>query len=249
MNWLVGFRMVVDGSMVILGFYVNEFVVWSFRSYEKLYIINCGGGYRFWVFFDIEAVMVFVYFKDGDVMLYRVLGGCIRLYVIFRESLYGREIICVKRVGIIILGFEFGVFNFMQFDYFDFSSEGFGLIDIVIICSEDIIVCVLVFFIVIGLVYVFIVVCNYIFSVRVVVVWGIGILGGFQDFRLGLIVYVVFAGGRVEIYCFSIMVILDFSILSRFVCYVMYFSFYRLDEYWDRQRNRYRMVKVDLEIR
>lgn len=233
MNWLVGFCIVFDGSMVILGFYVNEFVVWNFWLYEKLYIVNCGGGYCLWVFFDIEVVMVFVYFKDGDVMLYRVLGGCIWLYVIFWEGLYGCEIICVKCVGIIILGFEYGVFSFMQFDDLEFGSEGFDLIDIVIICSEDIIVCVLVFFIIIGLVYVFIVVCNYIFFVCVVVVWGIGILGGFQDFQLGLIVYVVFVGGWVEMYCFSIMVILDFSILSCFVCYVMYFLFYWLDDYWD----------------
>lgn len=44
MNWIAGLRMVPDGSMVVLGFHANEFVVWSPRSHEKLHIVNCGEG-------------------------------------------------------------------------------------------------------------------------------------------------------------------------------------------------------------
>uniref|UniRef100_A0A8C4LYQ0 tRNA (34-2'-O)-methyltransferase regulator WDR6 n=1 Tax=Equus asinus TaxID=9793 RepID=A0A8C4LYQ0_EQUAS len=249
MNWLAGLRMVADGSMVILGFHANEFVVWSPRSHEKLHIINCGGGHRSWAFSDTEAAMAFAYLKDGDVMLYRALGGCTRPHVILRESLHGREITCVKRVGTITLGPEFGVPNFMQPDHLDPSSEGSGLIDIVITCSEDTTVCVLAFPTATGSAHALTAVCNHISSVRAVAVWGIGTPGGPQDPRPGLTAYVVSAGGRAEIHCFSIMVTPDPSTPSRLACHVMHLSSHRLDEYWDRQRNRHRMVKVDPETR
>ncbi|KAG3270419.1 tRNA (34-2'-O)-methyltransferase regulator WDR6 [Ictidomys tridecemlineatus] len=249
MNWVAGLRMVPDGSMVILGFHANEFVVWSPRSHEKLHIINCGGGHRSWAFSDTEAAMAFAYLKDGDVMLYRALGGCTRPHVILREGLHGREITCVKRVGTITLGPEFEVPSLEQPDYLEPGSEGPGLTDIVITCSEDTTVCVLALPTATGSAHALTAICNHISSVRAVAVWGTGTPGGPQDPRPGLTAHVVSAGGRAEMHCFSIMVTPDPSTPSRLACHVMHLSSHRLDEYWDRQRNRHRMVKVDPETR
>uniref|UniRef100_G1TX02 tRNA (34-2'-O)-methyltransferase regulator WDR6 n=1 Tax=Oryctolagus cuniculus TaxID=9986 RepID=G1TX02_RABIT len=249
MNWVAGLRMVPDGSMVILGFHANEFVVWSPRSHEKLHIVNCGGGHRSWAFSDTEAAMAFAYLKDGDVMLYRALGGCTRPHVILREGLHGREITCVKRVGAITLGPEFEVPSFMQPDFLEPGSEGPGLIDIVVTCSEDTTVCVLALPTATGSAHALTAVCNHISSVRAVAVWDVGTPGGAQDPRPGLTARVVSAGGRAEMHCFSIMVAPDPSTPSGLACHVMHLSSHRLDEYWDRQRNRHRMVKVDPETR
>ncbi|XP_007953502.1 WD repeat-containing protein 6 [Orycteropus afer afer] len=249
MNWLAGLRVVADGSMVILGFHSNEFVVWSPRSHEKLHIVNCGGGHRSWAFSDTEAAVAFAFLKDGDVMLYRALGGCTRPHVILREGLHGREITCVKRVGPITLGPEFEVPNFVQPDHLEPGSKGPGLIDIVITGSEDTTVCVLALPTATGAAHALTAVCNHISSVRTVAVWGIGTPGGPQDPRPGLTAHVVSAGGRAEMQCFSIMVTPDPSTPSRLACHIMHLSSHRLDEYWDRQRNRHQMVKVDPETR
>ncbi|XP_063465579.1 tRNA (34-2'-O)-methyltransferase regulator WDR6 isoform X2 [Symphalangus syndactylus] len=249
MNWLAGLRIVPDGSMVILGFHANEFVVWNPRSHEKLHIVNCGGGHRSWAFSDTEAAMAFAYLKDGDVMLYRALGGCSRPHVILREGLHGREITCVKRVGTITLGPEYGVPSFMQPDDLEPGSEGPDLTDIVITCSEDTTVCVLALPTTTGSAHALTAVCNHISSVRAVAVWGIGTPGGPQDPQPGLTAHVVSAGGRAEMHCFSIMVTPDPGTPSRLACHVMHLSSHRLDEYWDRQRNRHRMVKIDPETR
>lgn len=249
MNWVAGLRMVPDGSMVILGFHANEFVVWSPRSHEKLHIVNCGGGHRSWAFSDTEAAMAFAYLKDGEVMLYRALGGCIRPNVILREGLHGREITCVKRVGTLTLGPEFEVPNLEHPDSLEPGSEGPGLTDIVITGSEDTTVCVLALPTTTGSAHALTSVCNHISSVRALAVWGVGTPGGPQDTRPGLTAQVVSAGGRAEIHCFSIMVTPDASTPSRLACHVMHLSSHRLDEYWDRQRNRHRMIKVDPETR
>uniref|UniRef100_A0A5F4VU13 tRNA (34-2'-O)-methyltransferase regulator WDR6 n=1 Tax=Callithrix jacchus TaxID=9483 RepID=A0A5F4VU13_CALJA len=249
MNWLAGLRIVPDGSMVILGFHANEFVVWSPRSHEKLHIVNCGGGHRSWAFSDTEGAMAFAYLKDGDVMLYRALGGCTRPHVILREGLHGREITCVKRVGTITLGTEYGVPSFVEPDDLEPGSEGPNLTDIVITCSEDTTVCVLALPTTTGSAHALTAVCNHISSVRAVAVWGIGTPGGPQDPQPGLTAHVVSAGGRAEMHCFSIMVTPDPSTPSRLACHVMHLSSHRLDECWDRQHNRHRMVKVDPETR
>uniref|UniRef100_A0A8C9GPM1 tRNA (34-2'-O)-methyltransferase regulator WDR6 n=1 Tax=Piliocolobus tephrosceles TaxID=591936 RepID=A0A8C9GPM1_9PRIM len=73
--------------------------------------------------------------------------------------------------------------------------------------------------------------------------------GGPQDPQPGLTAHVVSAGGRAEMHCFSIMVTPDPSTPSRLACHVMHLSSHRLDDYWDRQRNRHRMVKADPETR
>ncbi|XP_066900391.1 tRNA (34-2'-O)-methyltransferase regulator WDR6 isoform X4 [Kogia breviceps] len=85
--------------------------------------------------------------------------------------------------------------------------------------------------------------------VRAVAVWGTGTPGGPQDPRPGLTAHVVSAGGRAEMHCFTVMVSPDPSTPSRLACHVMHLSSHRLDEYWDRQRNRHRMIKVDPETR
>ncbi|EDL77156.1 rCG25584 [Rattus norvegicus] len=249
MNWIAGLRMAPDGSMVVLGFHANEFVVWSPRSHEKLHIVNCGGGHRSWAFSDTEAAMAFAYLKDGDVMLYRALGGCIRPNVILREGLHGREITCVKRVGTVTLGPEFEVPNLEHPDSLEPGSEGPGLIDIVITGSEDTTVCVLALPTTTGAAHALTAVCNHISSVRALAVWGVGTPGGPQDSHPGLTAQVVSAGGRAEMHCFSLMITPDASTPSRLACHIMHLSSHRLDEYWDRQRNRHRMIKVDPETR
>ncbi|XP_004615321.1 WD repeat-containing protein 6 [Sorex araneus] len=249
MNWVAGLRMMADGSTVILGFHANEFVVWSPRSHEKLHIINCGGGHRSWAFSDTEAAMAFTYLKDGEVMLYRALGGCTRPHVILRESLHGREITCVKRVGTITLGPEYGVPNLMDPDQVEPANEGPGLTDIVITCSEDTTVCVLALPTATGAAHALTAVCNHISSVRALAVWGVSTPGGTKDPRPGLTAHVVSAGGRAEMHCFSLMITPDTCTPSRLACHVMHLSSHRLDEYWDRQRNRHQMVKVDPETR
>lgn len=249
MNWVAGLRMVPDGSMVILGFHANEFVVWNPRSHEKLHIVSCGGGHRSWAFSDTESAMAFAYLKDGEVMLYRALGGCTRPNIILREGLHGREITCVKRVGTITLGPEFDIPSLEQPDYVEPGSEGPGFIDIVITSSEDTTVCVLALPTTTGSAHALTSVCNHISSVRALAVWGIGHPRGPGDSRPGLTANVVSAGGRAEMHCFSLMVTPDPSSPSRLACHVMHLSSHRLAEYWDRQRNRHRMVKVDPETR
>ena len=182
-------------------------------------------------------------------MLYRALGGCIRPNVILREGLHGREITCVKRVGTVTLGPEFEVPNLEHPDSLEPGSEGPGLIDIVITGSEDTTVCVLALPTTTGSAHALTSVCNHISSVRALAVWAVGTPGGPQDTRPGLTAQVVSAGGRAEIHCFSVMVTPDASTPSRLACHVMHLSSHRLDEYWDRQRNKHKMIKVDPETR
>ncbi|XP_004704026.1 WD repeat-containing protein 6 [Echinops telfairi] len=249
MNWLAGLRMVADGSMVILGFHANEFVVWSPRSHEKLHVVHCGGGHRSWAFSDTEAAVAFAYLKDGDVMLYRALGGCTRPHVILREGLHGREITCVKRVGTITLGPEFDVASLLPLDPLEPGSQGPGLIDIVITGSEDTTVCVLALPTATGAAHALTAIGNHSSSVRTVAVWGASTPGGPQDPRPGLTAHVVSAGGRAEMQCFSLMVTPDPGTPSHLACHITHLSSHRLDEAWDRQRNRHRMVKGDPETR
>lgn len=245
LNWVAGLRMMADGSVVILGFHANEFVVWSPRSHEKLHIVSCGGGHRSWAFSDTEAAMAFAYLKDGDAMLYRALGGLTRPHVILRESLHGREITCVRRVGSITLGPEYGVSGFLEPELQEPGNEGPGLIDIVVTCSEDTTICVLAFPTATGSAHALTAVSNHISSVRALAVWGVST----PEPQPGLTARVVSAGGRAEMHCFSITVTPDPCTPSRLGCHVMHLSSHRLDEYWDLQRNRHRMVKVDPETR
>lgn len=97
-------------------------------------------------------------------------------------------------MGTITLGPEFGVPSFIQPDYLEPGSEGPGLIDIVITCSEDTTVCVLALPTATGSAHALTAVCNHISSVRAVAVWGTGTPGGPQDPQPGLTAHVVSAG-------------------------------------------------------
>ncbi|KFW68703.1 WD repeat-containing protein 6, partial [Pygoscelis adeliae] len=98
LQWIEELRFTPDGDLLVLGFHADNFVVWSSRTGENLHCIPCGGGHRSWSYCSNASAEAFAFVKCGDVMLYhREAEPCEQRVLL--ESLHGREIACVRRLG------------------------------------------------------------------------------------------------------------------------------------------------------
>ncbi|XP_020854969.1 tRNA (34-2'-O)-methyltransferase regulator WDR6 isoform X1 [Phascolarctos cinereus] len=229
MDWVAGLSFASDGNLLVLGFHSTDFVVWSPRTHEKLHIVPCGGGHRSWGYARTSATMVFACIKAGDVMVYQAQeeGSCYQ--AVLKESLHGRELTCVRHVGAVR------------------TQEGDNTIDILVTSSEDTTVNILAFVAVSSTVFLLATINNHISSVRTLTLCGANTNGGEPQARLQSLLFS--AGGRAEMQCYQLLVTADLSAQAGLTCQVTHLISHRLDELWDRQKNKHKVIKMDPETR
>ena len=73
MDWIDNFHHmgpVEHGNFFMYGFHANKFVVWSSKSCECLFTLECGGGHRSWSFDFLSGKLA--YLKAGQLNLVQV---------------------------------------------------------------------------------------------------------------------------------------------------------------------------------
>ncbi|NWI89842.1 WDR6 protein, partial [Pitta sordida] len=229
LQWIEELRFTPDGDLLVLGFHADNFVVWSSRTGENLHCIPCGGGHRSWSYCSSSSIDAFAFIKSGDVMLYcRQAEPCEQQVLL--ASLHGREINCVRRLGAV-------------------EVPGRATLNVLVTGSEDTTACVLVLSersrAALPLAHL----SDHISSVRTLALarsMGPGD-EGFSDKGLSALLFS--AGGRAQIECYRLLCAQDPASESAVACQVIHVASHRLDEYWERKKNRHKLVKMDPETR
>lgn len=81
MDWIDNFHhigSVEHGDLYMYGFHANKFVVWSSKSGDCLFTLECGGGHRSWSFDYLAGKLA--YLKAGVLNLVKV--WCLELFII-----------------------------------------------------------------------------------------------------------------------------------------------------------------------
>ncbi|XP_042655815.1 WD repeat-containing protein 6 [Tyto alba] len=229
LQWIEELRFTPDGDLLVLGFHADNFVVWSSRNGENLHCVPCGGGHRSWSYCSSPSAEAFAFIKCGDVMLYCCEAEPCEQKVLL-ASLHGREIVCVRRLGAV-------------------EVPGRAALNIFITGSEDTTACVLALSehsrAAVPLAHL----SDHISSVRALALSG-PTGPGDKDFGdEGLSALLFSAGGRAQIECYRLLCAGDPASESRVACQVIHVASHRLDEQWERKKNRHKLVKMDPETR
>nr|XP_056720125.1 WD repeat-containing protein 6 [Euleptes europaea] len=226
LEWLEGLRFSSDGSMWVLGFHAAHFVLWHTNSNETLMSIPCGGGHRSWSYIRCRSAETFAYVKSGDVVVYQsrdVPSG----RRVLKESLHGRELTCVCHVGTL---------ETSQQEPVSIFATG----------SEDNMVNILAFGAQFRTLTQLTVIGDHIASVRALAVAE----GSAVQQETGSISSVLFsAGSRAQIECYRLQFSPDPDSSSGVLCQLVHVASHRLDEQWDRMKNRHKLIKMDPETR
>ncbi|KAM6386983.1 LOW QUALITY PROTEIN: tRNA (34-2'-O)-methyltransferase regulator WDR6 [Pluvialis apricaria] len=229
LQWIEELRFTPGGDLLVLGFHADNFVVWSSRTGENLHRIPCGGGHRSWSYWSSPSAESFAFIKSGDVMLYhREAEPCEQQVLL--ASLHGREIACVRRLGAV-------------------EVPGHATLNVFVTGSEDTTACVLALSersrAAVPLAWL----SDHISSVRALALAGPAGPGdeGFGDKGLSALLFS--AGGRAQIECYRLLCAGDPASESTVACQVIHVASHRLDEHWERKKNRHKLVKMDPETR
>ncbi|XP_074691821.1 tRNA (34-2'-O)-methyltransferase regulator WDR6 [Strix aluco] len=224
LQWIEELRFTPDGDLLVLGFHADNFVVWSSRTSENLHCIPCGGGHRSWSYCNNPSAEAFAFIKCGDVMLYHCEAEPREQHVLL-ASLHGREITCVRRLGAV-------------------EVPGHTALNIFITGSEDTTACVLALSDHSRAAVSLARLSDHISSVRALA------LAGDEDFSdKGLSALLFSAGGRAQMECYRLLCAGDPDSESTVACQVVHVASHRLDEHWERKKNRHKLVKMDPETR
>ncbi|NWH69423.1 WDR6 protein, partial [Piaya cayana] len=224
LQWIEELRFTPDGDLLVLGFHADNFVVWSSRASENIHCVPCGGGHRSWSYCSSSSADAFAFIKRGDVMLYQREAQP-REQQVLLESLHGREIVCVRRLGVV-------------------EVPGRPAVNVFVTGSEDTTACVLVFSECTRAALPIARLSDHISSVRALA------LTGDEDCSDGNLSVLLFsAGGRAQIECYRLLCAGDPASESAVDCQVVHVASHRLDEYWERKKNRHKLVKMDPETR
>ncbi|NXF66612.1 WDR6 protein, partial [Ciccaba nigrolineata] len=224
LQWIEELRFTPDGDLLVLGFHADNFVVWSSRTSENLHCVPCGGGHRSWSYCDNPSAEAFAFIKCGDVMLYHCEAEPREQHVLL-ASLHGREITCVRRLGAV-------------------EVPGHATLNIFITGSEDTTACVLALSDHSRAAVSLARLSDHISSVRALA------LAGDEDFSdEGLSALLFSAGGRAQMECYRLLCAGDPDSESTMACQVVHVASHRLDEHWERKKNRHKLVKMDPETR
>ncbi|CAJ0962352.1 unnamed protein product [Ranitomeya imitator] len=220
MEWIESVSFALDGDLHILGFHSTDFVVWSTRTNEKLLCVPCGGGHRSWSYKKDRTKEVFAYIKSGDVFAHHS-QQVERIQNVVKEPLHGRELTSVKYVG--------SVNN---------CSE--DCVDILITSSEDTTVNIWAFcskhFYCLSTIH------DHLSSVKTLALAG-------TEYKDGVLSTLLFtAGGRAQIEVYRLLIQAK-EINGSISCQVIHLASHRLDEHWDRIKNKHRRLKMDPETR
>ncbi|XP_053576770.1 WD repeat-containing protein 6 [Bombina bombina] len=223
MEWIEQLSFTPDGNLLVLGFHSTDFVVWSTRTNEKLHCIPCGGGHRSWSYKETPYNDTFVYIKSGDIFAYQS-NPMKKIHNILKEPMHGRELTCVKHVA-------------------TFKSVNYGPLQILITSSEDTTVNILCFSEVTKQMWQLTSISDHLSTVKT-----LAIEGDLNEECDSLSFVLFTAGGRAEIECYRVWVSQVTGVPS-VSCQVVHLASHRLDEHWDRMKNKHRVVKMDPETR
>ncbi|NXX44789.1 WDR6 protein, partial [Tricholaema leucomelas] len=229
LQWIEELRFTMDGDLLVLGFHADNFVVWSSRTGENLHCIPCGGGHRSWSYWSNSSAEAFAFIKCGDVMLYHCEAKP-REQQVLLASLHRREITCVRRLGTL-------------------EVPGHTAVNVFITGSEDTTACILVLSEHSRAAMPLTWLSDHISSVRAL---ALAIPAGPDDEGFsdkGLSALLFSAGGRAQIECYQLLCAGDPASESAVTCSVIHVASHRLDEHWERKKNRHKLIKMDPETR
>lgn len=224
LQWIEELRFMPGGDLLVLGFHADDFVVWSTRSGVNLHCVPCGGGHRSWSYYSSPEADAFAYVKRGDVMLYHSEAEPCEQQVLL-ASLHGREITCVRHLGAV-------------------RVPGSHPVNIFITGSEDTTACVLTLSELTRAAVPLARLSDHISSVRALALADTALHDGTQLCSL-----LFSAGGRAQIECYRLQCAVDLGAEGTVSCQVAHVASHRLDEHWDRMKNRHKLVKMDPETR
>ncbi|NXG24227.1 WDR6 protein, partial [Grallaria varia] len=229
LQWIEELRFTPDGDLLVLGFHADNFVVWSSRTGENLHCIPCGGGHRSWSYCSSPSAEVFAFIKSGDMMLYRREAEPCEQQVLL-ASLHGRQITCVRRLGAV-------------------QVPGHAALNVLVTGSEDTTACVLALSERSRSAVPLTRLSDHISSVRTLALAGPTGPGdeGFGDEGLSALLFS--AGGRAQIECYRLLCAGDPASEGTVACQVIHVASHRLDEHWERKKNRHKLIKMDPETR
>ncbi|XP_069550007.1 tRNA (34-2'-O)-methyltransferase regulator WDR6 [Brachyistius frenatus] len=246
-----------EARFVIVGFHADHFVVWDPVRQERLLAVPCGGGHRSWGLWPSHNGVwpgygAVVFIKQGAVMASHppgeALGGAGKAGRtggwVLREGVHGRGIGCVCRLGR-IRGFgseskKKCAANTAEMNGGEVEREA-GNWEIVVTGGEDTCLTVLAVHPASGSIKVLSVITDHISSVRTVT----AVTRPEGDTLSALLVS---AGGRAQIQCYRLLIGWDRQGRAP-SCQVIQVASHRLDEQWERRRNRHKTVKMDPETR
>ncbi|KAG9340302.1 hypothetical protein JZ751_021749 [Albula glossodonta] len=226
------------GRMVVLGFHSVSFVVWDPVRQERLLSVPCGGGHRSWGYRPPSgphgAGQAFVFIKQGAVLASQVLSDSSQGASSWglKAGLHGRGVGCVRRLGWVgTAGPE------EQWEILATGGEDTSL-SILALQPHGRTLRVLA------------VITDHISSIRTLATVPRG--NTQTDSQSGevasLSALLVSAGGRAQLQCYRLLIGWG-SKLSQPSCQVIQVASHRLDEQWERRRNRHKTVKMDPETR
>lgn len=246
-----------EARFVIVGFQAVHFVVWDPVRQERLLAVPCGGGHRSWILWPSHQGVwpgygALVFIKQGAVLASQPPGEALSSAGKagrtggwgLREGVHGRGIGCVCRLGRIKgIGYEIqpsaGNFTEMEVE----TEEGHW--EVVVTGGEDTSLTVLAVHPNSGRIKVLSVITDHISSVRTVTAVTCPEGDGKNQTLSALLVS---AGGRAQMQCYRLLVGWDRQKLVP-SCQVIQVASHRLDEQWERRRNRHKTVKLDPETR
>ncbi|XP_068010302.1 tRNA (34-2'-O)-methyltransferase regulator WDR6 [Melanerpes formicivorus] len=229
LQWIEELRFTMDGDLLVLGFHADNFVVWSSRTGENLHCVPCGGGHRSWSYWSNSSAEAFAFIKCGDVMLYHCEAKP-REQQVLLASLHGREITCVRRLGTV-------------------EVPGHSPVNVFVTGSEDTTACILVLSEPSRTAVPLIRLSDHISSVRALALVSPAGPGDEGFSNKGLSALLFSAGGRAQIECYRLLCAGDPASKSAVTCHVVHLASHRLDEHWERKKNRHKLVKMDPETR
>lgn len=220
-----------EARFAIVGFHGIHFIVWDPVRQERLFSVQCGGGHRSWSLWVNQNNIwtgngALVFIKQGEIFASErtLLETSSKIGWTLREGLHGRGIDCVSRLGSIKNGIN-------------------GYWEVVLTGGEDTSVTILAINPKNGNIKVLAMLIDHISSVRALTAV-VNQDGGSKGFSA----LVVSAGGRAQMQCYRLLIGWDERTMAP-SCQVIQVAAHRLDEQWERKRNRHKMVKMDPETR
>lgn len=241
-----------EARFVIAGFQAVHFVVWDPVRQERLLAVPCGGGHRSWNLWPSRKGVwpgygVLVFIKQGAVLASHPPAEALSSGKMgrsegwsLREGVHGRGIGCVCRMG-----------RITPVSHVGNPTEGRerpideGHWEIVVTGGDDTSLTVLAVLPSSGRVRVLSVITDHISSVRTLAMVPRLEAAGENPVLSALLVS---AGGRAQVQCYRLSVRVDGHRRVP-TCQVIQVAGHRLDEQWERRRNRHKTVKMDPETR
>ncbi|XP_059190068.1 WD repeat-containing protein 6 [Centropristis striata] len=247
-----------EARFAIIGFHAVHFVVWDPVRQERLLAVPCGGGHRSWSLWPSNKGVwpgygALVFIKQGAVLASHPPGEAMSWGGkagrsggwALREGVHGRGIGCICRLGTIRgIGNEIQTNSASEDDVNEVVREG-GHWEIVVTGGEDTSLTVLAIQPSSGSIKVLSVITDHISSVRTMTALTHP-QGGSKNQSLSALL--VSAGGRAQMQCYRLLIGWDRQRLLP-SCQVIQVASHRLDQQWERRRNRHKTVKTDPETR